>query len=250
MMYQKKAQSAPALKPVPVNNMYEASPSGRHLSEPVSEFLSRLPPCSTPISLHGPWIYIADPRYHDNPTSEDLAGFRQIGHRLLDEYTAKKEKVENSMAGKPKGTITKKLTPDRKKLETDIYAAAREKGIKSGKWMLFPPADKVDEIWALVANAVADGEMGHAAKVAVDDGSGDNKARLICLYTEDHANKDDVKRVLERLVGLGLVTNRGDARPIYYKADCYTDLDIMSGNEWGLKPTLYSSADFLVARKK
>ena len=250
MLHQKYAQTAPAPKSEPINNMYEDYPSGRHLSETVSEFLFRLPPRSTPISQHGPWIYIADPRYRDNPTSKDLAGFRQIGRRLLDEFAVKKAKVENSMVGKPKGTITKKLTPERETLERDIFTAAREKGIKSGKWMLFPSTDKVNEVWALVANAVAEGELGHAAKVAVDDGGGDDKARLICAYTEDYANKEDVKRVLDRLVGLDLVTNRGNARHIYYKADCYTDLDIMGGNEWGLKPSLYSSANFLGSGKK
>ena len=250
MQYQKNAQAARTSKPAPLYNMYEDYPTGRHLSETVSEFLTRLPPRSTPISQNSPWIYIANPWYRDKPTSEDLAGFRQVGHRLLDEYNVKKQKVESSMAGKPKGTITKKLAADRKKLETDIFAAAKEKGIKSGKWMLFPSIDRVNEMWALVANAVAEGELGHAAKVAVDDGSGNNIERPIWAYTEDYTDRDNVKRVLEKLVGLGLVSNKGDTKPIYYKADCFTHLDIMSGNEWGLRPSLYSSAEILGVGKK
>lgn len=250
MLFKQGAHSAEAPCSAPLYNMYESYPSGRKMSETVSEFLTRLPPRSTLSSESAPWIYIANPHYQDKPTSEDLAGFRQVGHRLLYDYTAKKDEIESSMAGKPKGTITKRLTPIRKKLETDIFSAAREKGIKSGKWMLFPPPDKVNEMWTLVANAVANGELGHAAKAAADDGSGDNNARLICIYTEDYADKDDVKRVLVKLVELGLVSNWGDGKPIYYKADCFTHLDIMGGNEWGLKASLYSSTDNFGGAKK
>lgn len=250
MAYQENAGSELIPPPAAPYNMYESYPSGRRLSETVSEFLNRLPPRSTLSSEVSPWIYIANPHCLDNPTSEDLAGFRQVGHRLLEEYTEKKEELESSLVGKPKGTVTKKLTPYRKKLEADIFTAAKEKGIKSGKWMLFPPPDRVNEMWALVANAVAKEELGHAAKVAANDGSGDDNARLICVYTENFADKDDVKRVLETLVGLGLVSNSGDKRAIYYKADCFTHLDIMGGNQWGLKPSLYSSADILGAGKR
>ena len=249
MLHRNNLQNAAPSEPAPIYNMYEDYASGRHLSETVPEFLARLPPRSTPVSQHGPWIYIASPHYRDVPTSEDLAGFRQIGHRLLDEYTEKKERIEDSMARKAKSTIERKLTPDRKKLEADIRNIARDKGIKSGKWMLFVSVDKVNEIWGLVANAVAEGELGHAAKVGVDDGSGDKKARLICIYTQDCADQEDVKRVLHRLDGLGLVSI-GNPRGIYYKADCYTHLDIMSGNAWGLKPTMYSSADLMKKGKK
>ena len=158
------------------------------------------------------------------------------------------EQVESAMAGKAKNAIGKKLASERKKLEANIYSAAREKGIKSGKWMLFNSADKIDEVWAKVANAVAEAELGHAAKVGVDDGSGEQRPRLICVYTLDHADEEDVMRVLRRLDGLGLVP-RG-SRGIYYKADCYTHLDIMGGNVWGLKPSLYSSAEMFKKGKK
>lgn len=233
--------------------MYEDYPSGRHLSETVSAFLARLPPHSTPIATYGPWIYIANPEYQDRPTSEDLGGFKQVGHLLLGEFSNRKAGVEASMAGKAKGMITKKVTPLRKELEINLFKAAKEKGIKSGKWMLFPSAENIDSIWSLVANAVAEGELGHAAKVGTDDGSGDRGARLICVYTEDFEDHDDVKRVLEKMVTLGLVKSKGligQERGIYYKADAFTHLDIMSGNQWGLKPTMYSSKDMLAKGKK
>lgn len=33
--------------------------------------------------------------------------------------------------------------------------------------------------------------------------------------------------------------------PIYFKCDAYTLVEIMSKNEYGLKPSMYSSQDFL-----
>lgn len=151
------------------------------------------------------------------------------------------------MAGKAKGTITRNVTSLRKKLETDLFAAAQEKGCRTGKWMLFPGPDYVNSSWSLVATATANNELGIAAKVATDEGN-PNKDRLICVYTENFEDKKDVKRVLGRLHAMGLCNRNGalgEGQAIYYKADAYTHLDIMGGNEWGLKPSLYSSRDLL-----
>ena len=121
--------------------------------------------------------------------------------------------------------------------------------------MLFALPAYVHELWAPVAHAVANGHLGHAAKMATDAGSGEGGSRLICVYTEDFSDKKDVKRVVEQLVKMKLVARKGKGnerdgrakvgKAIYYKADCLTHLDIMGGNEWGLKPSLYSSDDVL-----
>lgn len=156
------------------------------------------------------------------------------------------------MAGKAKSAIGRKVTPLRKQLETDLYAAAKQTGCMSGKWMLFPMAEDVNRIWALVATAVAEGELGHAAKVATDEGSGNVGARLICVYTEDYSDREDVLRVLRRLDGMGLVKGRGamgEERGIYYKADAFTHLGVDSKNEWGLKASLFASKDVLAEGK-
>ena len=237
--------SAPSA-PKPTYNMYEDYPSGRHLSETVSEFLARLPPYTTQSTDCGPWIYIANPSYQDNPTSEDLRGFKRRGAELLEEFNIAKTGIEESMAGKAKGAIGRKITPLRKELERDIFSLARKTGIKAGKWMLFPFPEDVDGVWKLVAQATAAGELGHAAKVGTDDGSGNRSTRLICVYNEDYAEKGEVRRILQRLDRMGLVRGKGamgEERRIYYKADAYTWLDINSGNDWGLKASLYSSKD-------
>lgn len=244
------ATSAPASKKP--YNMYEGDSAGRQLSETVPSFLSHLPPLTTQTDNHGPWIYIADPHSKCRPTDADRAGFMEKGQEILEEFGAARAGTEASMAGKAKSTIGRKLTPLRKQAEADLYAAAKDTGCTSGKWMLFPMADDVNRYWSLVATATAAGKLGHAAKVATDDGSGSVSPRLICIYTEDFSDKEDVKRVLEGLVGMGLVKRRGpmgEERGIYYKADAFTYLGIDSKNEWGLKASLFSSKDVLAEEK-
>ncbi len=233
-------------------NMYEGNSAGRQLSETVASFLTRLPPFTTHVDTCGHWIFIANPRSKVRPTDEDLAGLKERGGEILRDFEATKAGIEASMAGKAKSTIGRKLTPLRKQTETDLYAAAKEKGCTTGKWMLFPQADDVNRIWSLIATATAGGELGHAAKVATDDGSGNATARLICIYTDDFSDKGDVRRVLERLVGMGLVKSKGpmgEERGIYYKADAFTHLGIDGKNEWGLKASLFSSKDVLAEGK-
>lgn len=233
-------------------NPYEGDSAGRQLSETVPSFLSRLPPLTTHVDNHGYWIYIADPHSKARPTDEDRAGFMERGREILEEFEGTRAGIEASMAGKAKSAIGRKLTPLRKQAEADLYAAAKEKGCTSGKWLLFPMADEVNRIWSLVATATAAGELGHAAKVATDDGSGNVAPRLICVYTEDFSDKRDVRRVLERLFNMGLVNRKGpmgEERGIYYKADGFTYLGIESKNDWGLKASLFYSKDVLAEEK-
>ena len=228
--------------------MYEGMSAGRQLSETVTSFLSRLPPLTTPVANHGPWIYVADPHAKSRPTDEDRAGLIERGQEMLEDFEATRAGIEASMAGKAKSAIGRKLTPLRKRLEADLLAAARETGCTSGKWMLFPMPDDVNRVWSLVATATAAGKLGHAAKVATDTGSGDVTPRLICVYTDDFSDAGDVRRVLGRLVDMGLVPRRGpmgEGRGIYYKADAFTYLGIDSKNGWGLKASLFASKDVL-----
>lgn len=170
---------------------------------------------------------------------------------LLETFSEEKSEIERSMAGKPKGSITRKLTPLRKTLEDDLLALAKDKSFTSGKWMLFPYPEDVNRQWAIVAEATVNRELGTAAKVAPDNGKGDRVPRLICVYTKDFSDMDDVKRVLGRLMELGLVKKKGGPQEgIYYKVDALTELGIKSGNEWGLKASLYASRDLLGDGKK
>ena len=80
--------------------------------------------------------------------------------------------------------------------------------------MLFCPTPDVNAVWSVIARATAQNDLGIAAKVAPYDGD-PRKDRLICVYTKDFTNRDDVTRVLKKLKALGLFEMKG--RPLYYK---------------------------------
>ncbi|KAG8529361.1 uncharacterized protein KY384_005997 [Bacidia gigantensis] len=228
-------------------NIYADYPSGRQLDETVSDFLARLPPRTSQIADSGPWIYISNPQVKREALHENIRRFKERGAELLSTFGQAKDQIENSAGWKTNSVIGRQIAPLRRQLEKNIFALARETGVTAGKWMLFPAPEDVDRIWSLIAHATVEGTLGHAAKVAADDGSGD-RSRLICSYNEDFADMQAVKRVLQQLDRMGLVKQRGpmgEERGIYYKTDAFTWLEINSGNQWGLRASMFSSKDVL-----
>ena len=101
------------------------------------------------------------------------------------------------------------------------------------KNVYLPYSAEVDEIWTTVAKAVVTGTLGSAANVFASDE--EKKLYVICVYTEDFTNKEEVWAVERSLRKLGIkVTLR-------YKPNIYTTLGIYAGNEWQLRPTIYRS---------
>lgn len=242
-----KSHSKP-VKPSKLFNLYEEYPSGRRLSETVDDFLSRLPPSSGKLEDCGPWIFVSNPTYDPHATREDIRGVKEEGNKLLEDFENEQTSIEDKMSEKTKNAIGRKIGPLRTQLASNIYAMGRKKGVTAGKWMLFLPEKDVDRVWRQVVEATIQGDLGHAAKVASNDGSGESRSRLICVYNEDWEDKMSVKKVVGHLHRLGLVNREGmygREQGIYYKADILTWLDIMSGNRWGLKPSLYASKDVL-----
>ena len=220
-------------------NPYEGDKMAKQLDETVDHFLGRLRPSETTVSS-GPWIWVANPISGIRPLPHDIAGFKTEGNDLLEEYTNRKARLAENNPGKAAGTITKMLKADREWLEKSIHNLARKKDVQGGKWMLFPYSNTVDEAWRKVVKGTVEGTLGFAAKVATDDIS--NPQRVICVYTKDCEDIDDVKRVLRKMQELGLIKAE---QGIYYKCDAYTYLDIMSGNDYKLKASMYGSKDLL-----
>jgi hypothetical protein len=118
--------------------------------------------------------------------------------------------------------------------------------------MLFPSPQDVNRVWRIVAEAVVDGRLGDTAKVAPADPPNPfvaapkkQSSHLICVYTRDFSDLEDVKRVLEELIELGLAPRNAADGAIYYKADAYTYLGLDASNMYGLKASLYSSKDII-----
>lgn len=103
--------------------------------------------------------------------------------------------------------------------KTGTYPPATD---RSGKWLIFVHVKDVDEIWAKIKKATEEGELGSSSKVATakpNPNSADPSRRVICVYTYDWTDREDVQRIGVALSQLGV---KGK---IYYK----TDEDTLSG---------------------
>jgi hypothetical protein len=76
----------------------------------------------------------------------------------------------------------------------------------------------------------------------------DTDRTVVCVYTKDFQDADDVLRVLHELENMGLL-NAG--KIIYYKPDAYTHLNLVrdTAAEYGLQASLYNSRSLLAAGK-
>jgi len=234
--------------------------------------LNRLPPATTDVAPGLDWIYICNPyiprqeqassesqrvRGCENEAPLDfqtrLGTFIEGGTERLHLLRAFVERSHASR--KTEDIINREVEGARNEAVTGILALAHMLHVRGGKWMLFPEPAEVNQVWAVVARATANNELGIAAKVAPRVPETPIKSRLICIYTNDFADKDDIGRVLSRMRELGLVRVAG--RPIYYKCgecpiqtdsvsrelmikDAYTYLGIGSGNAWSIKASLVS----------
>ncbi len=118
---------------------------------------------------------------------------------------------------------------DRPSEATDDYyiRAQRKKGRykkptrRSGKWLVFVKEDDVDAVWAKIREAVEEGRLGGSAKVstAKPNPLGKPGTRVVCVYTYDSNDRQDVERIREELRKLGITDK------IPYK----TDEDTMAG---------------------
>jgi hypothetical protein len=100
------------------------------------------------------------------------------------------------------------------------YPAHTERG---GKWLLFVPVAEIDEVWAKVKDATEQGLLGGLAKVATakpNPNATKSDTKVICVYTYDSTDAEDVRRVRAALRELGIVDK------IPYK----TDNDTRGGN--------------------
>ncbi|KAK0648801.1 hypothetical protein B0T16DRAFT_120385 [Cercophora newfieldiana] len=219
------------------HNRCAGRPGARELSESVDDFLTRLPPATTNWNFGLDWLWIANPYIPDDHNSEDHELFIAGGTsrlQLLSEFIATANK-----SGRSPFVVKKEISKAREAAVQDIRELAATCNVLSGKWMLFPEAGRVNEVWGTIAHATARNELGIVAKVDTRVADGPKKERLICVYTYDFRDKDDVARVLNRLKQLELV--RAGGRQLYYKSDAWTEIGIYGGNQWGIPASMYSS---------
>jgi len=239
--------------PMTLRNQDEAQhrnpPSWQERSETVFEFLRRAPVSELETANLGPWLWVRCPNHRSNPKQHigksDEESFQKIGHELIESYDVQQAQAKAANQGQPRGTIRTIMRPYRALLEEDIIALAVKMGVTFGKWMLFPNKSDLPRYWRAIAEATSEGRLGPACKVATPNPLGGKEGTLICVYTYDFTDEADVRRVLNVLVGLELGFCRADSRPIYYKCDAYTYLEIESGNRFDIRASLWSSDEVL-----
>ncbi|RKU45631.1 hypothetical protein DL546_000731 [Coniochaeta pulveracea] len=231
-----------------LHNRYAGHAGAWQLSETVDAFLARLPPSTTPVTLDIDWIWITNPFIPPSPplSFDPVALFEEGGMARLHLLTSFITQANASR--KPATVIGREIGRERALAVQQILDLAQHLDIKEGKWMLFPEPCYVDEVWGVVARYTASGELGISAKVAPLEESGSEKERLICVYTRDFRDKEDIARVLRRLREVGLVKEKKGR--IYYKCDAFTYLGIGGGNTWGIKASMYSSTELFEYMKK
>ena len=90
---------------------------------------------------------------------------------------------------------------------------------RSGKWMIFPKRPEADALWEVIARATFDGKLGSASKCGTarpNPNAFDPSSTVICVYTPDFDDGEDVMRVRKTLQELGVTWK------IPYKLDSTT----------------------------
>ncbi|KAK8097315.1 hypothetical protein PG999_013259 [Apiospora kogelbergensis] len=243
-----------------LHNPYEGCAYAWQLTETVDAFLERLPPATTDESESCPCIFICNPWIERTPKVQahnqhvrgsenegpeedktDLPRFLAGGSERLGMVAAFADFMKTS--SKSKTAVAREVNKAGREATGDLLDLALNLHVRCGKWMIFCPVHSVDETWALVAKATANNELGIAAKVAPRSTVDQRTERLICVYTADFSDKEDVHRVAGKLKQFGLAQPHG--RPLYYKPDCYTYLGIGSNNAWGIKASIYNTSEML-----
>jgi hypothetical protein len=101
------------------------------------------------------------------------------------------------------------LPPSQVTNEYWVYAFAPGTGtaaLRPGKWLVFVLPAEIDNWWTQIKHATEQGRLGIQAKAATahDNPLATSSAKLICVYTRDWLDHEDVRRVLRGLRGLGI----------------------------------------------
>lgn len=116
--------------------------------------------------------------------------------------------------------------------EDAIDNLAKRTGLVVGKWLIYQSAKTIDEAWKTVAASTFRNELGFDAKVSTANQP--DSEYVICAYTKNYLDSDDVKRVRGRLKDLGF------AERLFYKPDIYTYLKIYHRTFPGVRASKYS----------
>jgi hypothetical protein len=96
------------------------------------------------------------------------------------------------------------------------------------KWCIFVSPTEVDEVWSKISGAIENDQL-LCAKVSTALRSMGRDGHVICVYTREWADRQDLMRAREVLHLLGFVKELG------YKRDIDTRNTIYGSGEWYLR---------------
>lgn len=70
---------------------------------------------------------------------------------------------------------------------------------RNGKWMLWPTGEEAVAVWRTICKLTKQGKLGVQAKIDCCKGRELAGERLICVYTEDSDDLEDLQRVVDQL---------------------------------------------------
>jgi len=76
----------------------------------------------------------------------------------------------------------------------------------SGKWLIFRHESHIDELWVKIKQATENGILGRSSKVATakpNSNAQENGTKVICVYTYNWTDEEDVMQIRNELRGLG-----------------------------------------------
>lgn len=88
--------------------------------------------------------------------------------------------------------------------------------IRGGKWLIFYSIDKIDKTWLIVKKATIEGRLGNISKVStakINPNAKNPNTKVICVYTYDSGDFNDVMRIRKELELLGFT------QQLKYKTD-------------------------------
>ena len=95
-----------------------------------------------------------------------------------------------------------------------------------GKWLIFASEIYINDIWKKINDSTKNGQLGIGSKVStkfhLENMISSNY--VICVYTKDYRDKENVKYILQQLRKIGIT------HTLYYKADITTLKGIYSSN--------------------
>ncbi|KZT23510.1 hypothetical protein NEOLEDRAFT_1095874 [Neolentinus lepideus HHB14362 ss-1] len=196
-----------------------------------------------------PWIWV---KGSDVPKEDgDRGAAINEASEILAEITEKVEKIKND-SSIPTRSNKKTGARSKKELREEVQAEATEKlkaistkhNFVSGKWLIFAPSDKVDQIWTKLATSLVSGPLAptqaHLAKVATSPRTDTpNYQHVLCLYMPDVYDEEAVRVVMKILLrnhGLNLSG---------VKSDLYTAIGIDSKHPSGIPSTVWKNTSLM-----